>query len=261
MKTLAFNLFPSEQLNAHNVIILHGLFGDKDNWRQVAKDLSQNYHCYTLDMRNHGDSFHTNSMSYHSMAEDVRQWMDENQIKSAHIIGHSMGGKTGMRLSSDHPNYVDSLIVIDIAPKVYPAQHDEIIQGLLAIDKANITERSQAKEILTKHITDQRIVGFLGKSLSKSETGLWKLKINIQAIQSDYNQVAANPLSQADAYEGPALFIRGGGSDYILDSDTSNIQLLFPNSVIKCIGKASHWVHADAYRETLDLIAEFLSHQ
>ena len=46
------------------LIIIHGLLGSKDNWRQLAKQLSHAYNVYCVDCRNHGESFHHESMTY-----------------------------------------------------------------------------------------------------------------------------------------------------------------------------------------------------
>ena len=47
----------------------------------------------------------------------------------------------------------------------------------------------------------------------------------------------------------PTLFIRGEKSNYILDSDTAEIKKHFPDSEIKTIAGAGHWVHADKPKE------------
>ena len=47
----------------------------------------------TLDSRNHGDSPHSNEMSYQDMAEDVVAFMEDVGLESGIFLGHSMGGK------------------------------------------------------------------------------------------------------------------------------------------------------------------------
>ena len=79
------------------IIILHGLFGMSDNWMTLAKQFAENgFACYTVDLRNHGRSPHDPEFNYPVMAEDLNELMTDEQIKSASVIGHSMGGKTAM---------------------------------------------------------------------------------------------------------------------------------------------------------------------
>ena len=87
-------LFHTIQGNGEAVIILHGLLGTHSNWNSLAKQLSTHYKVVLPDLRNHGQSFHTNTMNYTEMAKDIFNLMNELSIKKAHIIGHSNGRKS-----------------------------------------------------------------------------------------------------------------------------------------------------------------------
>lgn len=113
------------------MIFLHGLLGRGKNWRSIAQDpkvsISILYcifkqinglrHCHLVDLRNHGDSDHSDSMSYREMAEDVVRYADEHNIERFTVLGHSMGGKTVMTLAGLHPNRLDGVVVIDAPPE------------------------------------------------------------------------------------------------------------------------------------------------
>jgi len=66
-------------------------------------------------MRNHGDSARFDTQSYHDMAEDLAELLDE----PAFVVGHSMGGKAAMTLALSRPEQVARLLVADIAPVTY----------------------------------------------------------------------------------------------------------------------------------------------
>ena len=55
-------------------------------------------------------------MSYEAMVADVIAWMDGQGIARAALMGHSMGGKVAMLLACRHPERVERLVVVDIAP-------------------------------------------------------------------------------------------------------------------------------------------------
>ena len=101
------------------LIILHGLMGSSRNWQTLGRELSERYHVFALDLRNHGTSPHSDEMTYQSMAEDVILWMQSQHIEKAIILGHSMGGKVAMVAACRYPMYISKLLVIDIAPKAY----------------------------------------------------------------------------------------------------------------------------------------------
>ena len=115
------------------LIILHGLFGISDNWLMLAKRFSEFYHVYVFDQRNHGRSPHNDELTYEALISDLIEFMDDHNIQSSHILGHSMGGKAGMRFALDYPKRVRKLIVADIAPKFYPVLHGDIISALKMI--------------------------------------------------------------------------------------------------------------------------------
>ncbi|WP_353615504.1 alpha/beta fold hydrolase [Colwellia sp. PAMC 21821] len=103
-----------------DIILIHGLFGRLENLGMVAKVLAENYRVTSVDVRNHGDSFHDSVMDYPNMAQDIADVMQHLSIKSAVVLGHSMGGKIAMELALTKPELVEKLIVADIAPVEYP---------------------------------------------------------------------------------------------------------------------------------------------
>ena len=102
--------------SGQDIILIHGLFGRLENLNMVAKTLSEKYRVTSVDVRNHGDSFHSGMMDYPSMAQDIIEIMQHLAIDSAIVLGHSMGGKIAMELALTCPERVDKLIV-EILPR------------------------------------------------------------------------------------------------------------------------------------------------
>src|SRR5690606_4829142 len=107
-----------------------------------ARMLSGEFHVFLPDLRNHGQSPHTDEFNYKLMAEDVNEFIQQHQISDPVLIGHSMGGKAVMTLATHYPEIPSSLIVVDIAPKRYTPQHDRILEGLLSIPVAQLKSRA-----------------------------------------------------------------------------------------------------------------------
>ena len=68
MPTLNFKTFGS----GDPIIIMHGLFGMLDNWQTIAKNLSEEYMVYVIDLRDHGKSEHTTDFNYPLLARHRR---------------------------------------------------------------------------------------------------------------------------------------------------------------------------------------------
>src|SRR5210317_353958 len=144
------------------LIIMHGLFGMLDNWQTFGREISkQGFQVHMLDMRNHGRSPQSLEFSYSVMADDLSEYLDDKNIESAHIMGHSMGGKVAMLFSTENEERTRSLSVIDIAPKAYPVHHESIINALKSLDFDVIQSRGDAEDQLSKHIKEKSIVFFL----------------------------------------------------------------------------------------------------
>ncbi|MEX2512106.1 MAG: alpha/beta fold hydrolase [Cyclobacteriaceae bacterium] len=238
------------------LIILHGLFGSSDNWMSVAKDLEKDYSIYLIDLRNHGDSGHSDEWNYQVMAEDLQEFMADQKLESAFILGHSMGGKTAMFFAVDFPEKVDKLIVVDIAPRPYPVHHQKILEGLNAIDLENVKSRKDAEDQLLPFIPEKGIRQFLLKNLTRKE-GKFAWKINLPVISRKIENVG-EAMKKDKTFEKPVLFMGGAHSKYIQDKDKEDIDRIFPNSHLVYIKDAGHWLHAEQPDAVVQTIKAFL---
>ena len=227
------------------IIILHGFLGMSDNWKSMgAKYAEEGFQAHLVDLRNHGKSFHSNEFNYDVLAEDVKQYMEYHHLGSAVILGHSMGGKTAMLFACHYPNLTTKLLVADIAPKYYPPHHQEIINGLIAIDIRSISSRNDADEQLSKYIGNVGIRQFLLKNLYWEEKGVLGFRFNLEVLSGKMEEIGEN-IGSTDTYTGPTLFLRGDKSEYITPEDLATVKRHFPLATIETIDNAGHWLHAE----------------
>jgi pimeloyl-ACP methyl ester carboxylesterase len=236
---------------------LHGLFGISDNWLNIGKQLADLHQCYILDMRNHGRSPHSTDLNYDDMVEDIYEFLTDFGLRTVSLIGHSMGGITAMKFAFEYSHRVEKLVVVDIAPKSYPALHGEIIDGLRSIPVERLKSRNEADEILEEYVPSSRIRQFLLKNLFRKDDQNYAWRINLDAIQKHATEIGRGITGQF-TFEKPTLFIRGEKSSYIQDSDESRIKNMFPQAIIKTIAGSSHWVHAEQPEEFLKMLRAFL---
>jgi pimeloyl-ACP methyl ester carboxylesterase len=239
------------------LLILHGLFGSLQNWQTIGRRLSAHFQVFALDQRNHGASPHGSDMNYGVMAQDVLEFLDSQRLEQASLLGHSMGGKTAMMFSLLYPQRVDKLICADMAPKAYPPHHDKILKAIIALNLPAFRNRGEVEAALEPAIPEKAIRQFLLKNLAHDPNGGFSWKLNLPAINENYSRL--NEALPADrSCDRPALFLRGQGSDYILESDWPLIQRLFPRARLVTIPAAGHWLHADAPEPFLRAVLEFM---
>lgn len=241
------------------VFLLHGLFGSASNLNSLAKELESRHRVYRVDLRNHGKSFHLDEMDLRSMADDLVRLMKAEGLEAGHFVGHSLGGKVAMQLALQDAPRVRSLVVADIAPVVYPRDHDAIIEALRGIDLRALKNREQADRALQRAVPELGVRQFLLKNLTRDRDGGWHWRMNLQAIASNYDALRAAP--GGTAYTGPVLFVRGGESDYINEEHRKPIQRLFPSYRLEVIEGAGHWLHAEKPEPFNRLVAGFLDQQ
>lgn len=239
------------------LVIVHGLFGSSDNWLTVAKELAGEYKIYLVDLRNHGDSPHSEDFTYAAMADDLAEFVQDHQIKDPIVLGHSMGGKAAMRFSIEHPDMVEKLVVVDIAPRYYPPHHQTILEGLKSIDVHSLKSRKEADEALGKYVKELGVRQFLLKNLSRNSEGGYEWKMNLPIIDQKIENVGEE-LDKEARFEKPTLFINGANSNYIQKKDEELIFTIFPQASIETIQGAGHWVHAEKTEEFVGVLKPFL---
>jgi esterase len=238
------------------VVVLHGLFGSSRNWQTAAKRFSTAYRVITVDLRNHGDSPHTETMSYPEMAADVSALIDALDMAPVTIVGHSMGGKVVMTLALTRPQQLRRLVSVDIAPVQYSDSYSHIVDALLRLNLAELKDRAQAERQLAIDITDPRLSRFLLHNLVR-DNGTFSWRFNLRGIRSNLHQVMSFPALTA-TYPGPTLFIRGELSRAVRSEHEPQIRAYFPTATIETIAGGGHWLHSDKPDEFFGLVTRFL---
>ncbi|WP_448212248.1 alpha/beta fold hydrolase [Colwellia sp. MEBiC06753] len=243
--------------NGQPLVLIHGLFGSLENLGMVAKPLSEHFQVISVDVRNHGSSFHQNSMTYEELAQDVISLLDHLNIKQADILGHSMGGKIAMQIAFSYPEYVNKLVVADIAPVAYPAHHQKIIEGLLKLYHTKLESRKQADSLLSDYVPEVGVRQFLLRNLAVNGNEL-TFKCQVEYIANCYSQIM-QAYESSLIFNGETLFIKGGNSNYITSEHRDIITKHFPNSSAKIIAGAGHWLHAEKTVAFNKIVTDFLT--
>lgn len=241
-----------------SLLIIHGFLGTSDNWKSLATQyVQEGFQVHSVDLRNHGKSFHSDEFTYDLMSQDVFEYCKEHNLNSISIIGHSMGGKVAMLFATEHPEMVEKLIIADIGPKYYAPHHQEILAGLNAVDFSLKPSRVEVEEILFPYIPDFGTRQFLMKNLYWVTPTQLAFRFNLEVFIKKIDEIGV-VLPQENNFYKPTLFIRGGNSNYILDEDLDTIKTHFSNFKLETIPNAGHWLHAENPKLFFEITSNFL---
>lgn len=237
------------------ILIAHGLYGSARNWGAIARRLAETRAVVTVDMRNHGDSPWMPSHSYADMAGDLATVI-AGIGGPLDVLGHSMGGKAAMVLALTRPDLVRRLVVADIAPVAYGHDQTRHIAAMRALDLADVVSRAEADRRLAATTPDPALRAFFLQSLDlKSAPPRWRL--NLEVLEAAMPQIVGWPEVEG-RFDGPALFLSGTQSAYVLPAHRPAIRTLFPAARFARIRGAGHWLHAEKPVEFVETLRVFL---
>lgn len=236
--------------------ILHGLFGSSDNWQTLAKKYAEHFEVFLIDQRNHGRSPHSDEFDYPAMAEDLLEFVFDQQHLSVNILGHSMGAKTGMFFTKERPELVDKLLAADMGVQAYEVHHQQILAGLKSIDFSVQNSRTLVESHLEKFVPEASVRSFLMKGLYWREKGKLDWRMNVDSIAQNIEKIVLEvPEGSVDT---EALFLTGGKSNYLTSDQYNMVTQHFTNATFETIPDAGHWLHADRPDQFLEKSLEFL---
>lgn len=253
---LAFREFGEGQ----PLVILHGLFGQSDNWNTHAKSFAEKgFHVFTIDQRNHGLSPHSEEWTFEAMAQDLKEFIEDHDLKDPILLGHSMGGKTIMFFELAFPGIASKIIIADISASAYPPHHADVLEALNAVDFSKIKTRKEAEVIMNEHLHDFGTKQFLLKNIywKDNSEDVMDWRFNLKVISKNYENVCVGVPEFVS--ETKALIIKGELSKYISDADKEDLKKRFPHSTLVILNGAGHWVHAEKPKEFFETVLQFIT--
>ncbi len=99
------------------VLLLHGWGGKIESMRPVAERLAPLGYCvHILDLPGFGRStLPADTWGVADYARFVTHYLDQAKLKPVSIVGHSFGGRIGLVLGADYPEYVVKMVLADSA--------------------------------------------------------------------------------------------------------------------------------------------------
>ncbi len=240
-----------------NVIFLHGFLETMYIWDEFIKKFDNEYKILTIDLPGHGLSGYNkeeNSMSFCSgVIADV---MDKLELKTATLVGHSMGGYIAIEFSKLYRSKVESLVLINSSPfadseekKGDRMREIEIIKENKLMSIANISiPKMFAEENLKKF--QNRVEEILAYTEIHDNEGIIS---SIKGLMTRNDNL--NFLKNADF---PVLIISGLFDRFMTKERSEYLKKELPNVRFELLSNSGHIAFIEEEEKTKDIITEFL---
>lgn len=233
------------------IVVLHGLLGNSDNWLIFSKPLAENFLIILPDLRNHGNSFHSNIFTFDTLVEDLEILYKHLNINNSVLMGHSLGGLIALKFAEKNSEIVKKLIIIDIVPKNFDLINSDEAQIFKTIfylfnqiKLDNFKTFDQVYKFLEDNNIPTNIQSVIIKNL-KIVNGHFEWKLNYKVIYDNLTELFKTIKIDLSKIKIPILLLYGENSKFVSDNEAENFQKQAFNANVVKVPNASHWLHVE----------------
>ncbi|MEK3935877.1 alpha/beta hydrolase [Sporosarcina sp. FSL W7-1349] len=267
--TEGYSTFLLESGNKENetIILLHGGgpgASAASNWQDFIPGLTDQFHVLAPDLLGYGKTDHPEDMPkslrgwMRLRVNQVLSMMDQYEIKSAHIVGNSMGGSLAMHLLMTAPNRFNRISLMGSAGgKAEPTQEvermvnfykDPSISALENLTKWFVYDESILQEKVDSIIKDRY------EELMRPE-----VRRSFESFFSSSPAEMAIPPSALRRMEHPILITHGREDRFVTPDSSVYLNQHIPNSQLHIFNHCGHWIQIEKRDSYLQLLKGFLN--
>jgi pimeloyl-ACP methyl ester carboxylesterase len=243
-----------------HVVLLHGGSLTAHTWDMAALLLRDRYHLVALDQRGHGDTEWTpedqlDRDNGELMREDTGQFIEHLGFDHLTLVGMSMGGMNALRYAARHPQRLDALVIVDVAPETMREGQIEMEQFRQATETLTRFEDFLDRAMkFMPHRPPEHLRYSLTHSLKQTEGG-WTWKQDHRRRQQQATSPAEQEAARArnakalwadvKSIATPTLLLRGAESKILSAEVAERTVAAMTNARLVVIPRATHNVHSD----------------
>lgn len=233
------------------ILLLHGLAGRGNEWRDTAQWLTRHGHVYALDQRGHGQSEKgLADYSRDAYVNDVIAVIEASHLAPVVLIGQSMGGQNAFLVAARRPDLVRALIVVEAMPTPNPSAQAGAAKWLdswpLPFPSLADARAYFGGETLYAHTWLEM--------LEERAEGYWPLTRRDEMLASIADQPTHDYWSEWERITCPTLIV-GGEKSFLPQDEMREMAQRTPYARYVQIAGARHDLHLDqptAWREAAE---------
>jgi pimeloyl-ACP methyl ester carboxylesterase len=245
-----FEAKPTDGSDGTPLVLIHGLGSRGEDWAELIPRLAAaGFHVYAPDLLGYGRSPRPDVNYSISLQEaTVVQFLQAVHVAHADVGGWSMGGWVAMKLTLDHPEVVDRLVVYDSAGIYFPATFDASL--FVPADEAGV--RHLMAMLSPK---PAELPNFAAKAaLRKLQSNGWVINRSVNAMVSGRDLMDF----RLHNIRRPTLVVWGSADELIPLSVGERIHAGIPGSVLNVMEGCGHLAPAECWKPVLESTVSFM---
>jgi len=230
------------------VVLVHGNTGSSRWFVRIEEIPGVRF--IAPDLPNFGESDGIGAVEIDEYAAYLLAFLDALSIRTATVVGHSLGGAVAMSLALSNPQRVTRLLLIDSAPiagLVTPEEHYPAIEQY----RANRQLLAQALRFVVPHLSDERFFEELVDDAQRMHPDAFVGNARALA-RYDYTK-------EAGRFDRPVLFIVGAEDVLVTEAMAQETARSFPLGRSRTLPGVGHSVIVEDPRLFREILADFLA--
>lgn len=252
------------------LLLVHGMAGNAQNWRQVIGPLARDHTVVAPDLPGHGGSEPgAGDYSLGSLASTLRDLLVTLGHKRATVVGHSLGGGIAMQLAYQFPEMIERLILVSsggLGPEVSVVLRAAALPGADRFIAATAGPGAKAGSALGRGLA---AIGLRPSAdLAEVARGYaslaepWRREAFLSTLRSvvgtgGQRVAAGDRLYLAETL--PVLIVWGGRDPIIPASHAEEARARMPASQVAILDDVGHLPQLEAPARFVDLLERFLA--
>ena len=227
------------------VVLLHGWTCDESFWKKQTGALSKKYRVITIDLPGHGQSAPPSVYSQDNFAHAVDAVLRSARVKSAVLIGHSLGAITARQYARIYLDRARAIVMID--PPIFKAPISEGLRQFAAGFAGPAGPKARAEFV--KSMFAESTPADIRQSI------LAKMAMPSEAVAvGAMNSMLEDKIWDTQPMSLPVMMIVEGGSN----TTKEPMRQLFPSLRFEKIAGAGHFLMLEKPNEINQLLLQYL---
>jgi pimeloyl-ACP methyl ester carboxylesterase len=262
---LRFHYLDCGNAGAPALVCLHGFTSHAHSWDTFAKAMREQYHVLALDQRGHGETEWAKDYHADRRVEDLEEFVEALKLEKFVLLGLSMGGRVAFQYAAQHPDKLDRLVIVDVAPETSSSGARRIADGLRNKDIFQNPEGAfEAARRANPRPPADELRARTRYGLKQLDDGTWTFRYDVALRNGSGARVMPTPEEVQATWDSlqnitcPTLLVRGSDSDILSPELAQRMLRSMPNCRLVEVPNSGHSVPLDNPTGFIQAVRTFL---